>query len=154
MSANWKSFLLRAMKFYGVGAGGTVVQLAALLALREGFGTGYLAATAAAVELSVLHNFVWHERFTWRDRRSRSAHQVAARLARFNFTTGALSLAGNLLLMGALVGSAHLPYLVANVIAIAACGLLNFLVSDRWVFRSASPAVPPLYNWQHETRSE
>lgn len=154
MSARWKSLLVRAVKFYGVGAGGTVVQLAALAALHEGFGIGYLAATGAAVELSVLHNFIWHERFTWRDRRSRSARQVAARLARFNFTTGALSLAGNLLIMGALVGSAHLPYLVANVIAIAACGLLNFLVSDRWVFRAAGPAIAPLYNYLHETRSE
>lgn len=154
MSARWKPFLFRAAKFYGVGAGGTVVQLAALLALREGFGAGYLAATAAAVEFSVLHNFIWHERFTWHDRRSRGALQVTARLARFNFTTGALSLAGNLLIMGALVGSAHLPYLVANIIAIAACGLLNFLVSDRWVFRAAAPAIAPLYNCLHETRSE
>lgn len=138
MSARWRSLLWRALKFYSVGAGGTVVQLASLVALREFLGLDYLVATALAVELSVLHNFAWHERFTWRDRPSRCARQVFARLFRFHFTTGALSLAGNLLLMRVLVGSVHLPYVLANLLAIAACGLLNFLVSDRWVFSLAA----------------
>jgi hypothetical protein len=39
------------------------VMLAALTALR----IDYLAATALAVESAVIHNFLWHCRYTWRD---------------------------------------------------------------------------------------
>jgi putative flippase GtrA len=144
VSARWSRLLWRAVKFYSVGAGGTLVQLASLVALLEILALPCLAATALAVELSVLHNFLWHERFTWRDRPSLGARQVLVRLIRFNGTTGALSLAGNLLVMRALVGTFHLPYLVANLLAIAACGLLNFLLSDRWVFRAAASPLRPL----------
>jgi putative flippase GtrA len=58
------------------------------------------------------------------------------RLLRFNLSTGATSIGGNLLLMFFLVGQAHLPALPSNLMAIAACSLANFLVTDRWVFRN------------------
>ena len=46
---------------------GFALQLG-VLALLLRLGLHYLAATALAVELAVLHNFAWHERWTWRDR--------------------------------------------------------------------------------------
>src|SRR5438128_4068072 len=58
-----------------------------------------------------------------------------ARLLKFNLSTGAFSIIGNLSLMELLVGVAHLHYLVANMITISACSIVNFLVSDRWVFQ-------------------
>ncbi len=125
----------RYLKFNLVGAIGIVVQLATLAALTSGLHLEYLLATALAVETAVLHNFIWHERYTWADRRSLRWRDVAARLARFNLTTGAISIGGNLLLMRLLVGQAHLPAIVANLLTIAACSVVNFLVSDRVVFR-------------------
>jgi len=44
--------------------------------------------------------------------------------------------------MRLLVGSAHLPVLEANILAIATCGLVNFLVSDRMVFRHRPTESP------------
>jgi len=38
--------------------------------------------------------------------------------------------------MKVLVDMLGLPYLAANGITIAACSLVNFLVSDRFVFRA------------------
>jgi putative flippase GtrA len=96
-------------------------------------GVGYLWATAAAVELAVLHNFFWHERWTWRDRRT-GANETAARLVRFNLTTGALSIISNVVLMRVLAGSLGLHYLVANLLAIAITSIANFLVSEFYVF--------------------
>lgn len=126
----------RWMKFNLVGAVGIGVQLAMLWLLTT-MGTGYLPATALAVEAAVLHNFLLHERFTWLDRRTGGSRHAAARLLRFNLTTGAVSVGGNLLLMRLLVGEAHLPALAANVVSIGVCSIANFLLSDRWVFRSA-----------------
>lgn len=127
----------RWLKFNFVGAVGVGVQLAALSLLVSGLGMHYLAATALAVEAAVLHNFLWHERYTWADRPHAGWRGRAQRLLRFHLSNGAVSLAGNLVLMRVLVGSAGLPYLPANLITIAACGLLNFFLSDWFVFRGA-----------------
>ena len=59
--------------------------------------------------------------------------------ARFNLTAGAISIAGNLAVMRVLVGLEQLNYLPANAIAIVLCSLVNFLVSDGWVFAEGSP---------------
>lgn len=122
---------IRWLKFNAVGAGGIVVQLVALTLLKSGFRLDYLVATALAVEAAVIHNFFWHERFTWADR---TAGSSSARFFRFNLTTGLFSILGNVLVMKVLVGGAHLNYFVANVLTIATCSLLNFVVSDRFVF--------------------
>lgn len=128
----WLGFV-RWLKFNLVGAIGIGVQLTCLWILTS-LGLSYLLATALAVEAAVLHNFIWHERFTWKDRGN---SESLTRLGRFNLTTGAVSIIGNLLLMRLLVGGVHLRPMVAIMISIAVCSLANFLVSDRWVFRVA-----------------
>jgi putative flippase GtrA len=159
------SRLVRWCKFNVVGAIGIVVQFAALSFLKSVVHFNYLFATAIAVEAAVVHNFVWHEQFTWADRIGSSRVEatsgaeaqnlfgrlVAAlkrcatqkplraslrRFVRFNLTNGAVSILGNLALMKVMVGMGHMNYLLANVIAIVLCSLANFLMSEEWVFGS------------------
>jgi putative flippase GtrA len=125
----------RWLKFNAVGALGIGVQLAALFTLKSGLHLSYLLATVLAVEAAVVHNFLWHERFTWADRVQPSWRKSLPRLLRFNLSNGGVSIIGNLALMKLIVGLGHLHYLVANGIAIALCSLANFLVSEEWVFR-------------------
>ena len=89
------------------------------------------------MQAAVLHNFVWHERWTWVDRTASQDSSRLARLLRFNLTIGVLSIGENLLFMELLVGRLEIHYLVANLIAIASCSVLNFVASDRLVFREA-----------------
>jgi len=124
---------VRWLKFNAVGALGIIVQLACLGVLTA-LGSNYLLATALAVEAAVVHNFFWHERFTWADRGRLPFGASVVRFGRFNFTTGLFSIAGNLVLMRLLVGAAHLPYIAANVLTIATCSIVNFMVSDKLVF--------------------
>ncbi len=138
--------LLRWCKFNLVGGIGIAVQFTALFLLKEVAHFNYLVATAIAVETAVVHNFVWHEQFTWADRTKldrtnlnrtrldRSARRWQHRLVRFNLSNGAVSILGNLVLMKLLFGQAHVNYLVANTLAIALCSLANFLLSETWVF--------------------
>jgi len=126
--------LSRWLKFNFVGGMGIAVQFVALLVCKGVFQLHYLAATALAVEAAVVHNFIWHEQFTWADRVQTSWRGSLPRFARFNLTTGAVSILGNLALMKVMVGHAHMNYLVANALAIALCSLANFLVSEEWVF--------------------
>jgi len=123
----------RFLKFNGVGAIGFVLQLGVLAVLVR-LGVHYLAATALAVELAVLHNFAWHERWTWRDRVT-GAGGTAGRLWRFHAANGLISLAGNLLLMRLLVGLAGMPPIPANLLAVLLCAVVNFSATDRFVFR-------------------
>lgn len=129
----WKTLGRRWLKFNFVGALGIGVQLAAL-SLLTATGVWYLAATALAVEAAVVHNFVWHERMTWRDRATPLRRHLLGRFLRFQMANGAISLLGNLLVMRLLVGALHLPILWANLGAIATCAAVNFVVSDRLVF--------------------
>ena len=122
--------LVRWAKFNAVGAMGIVLQLGVLALLRSAIGINYLFATGLAVEAAVAHNFLWHERFTWADRRTGAA---ARRFWRFNFTTGLFSLAGNVLFTKLFV-DAGVQYLAANGSAIVLCSVINFFVNDRLVF--------------------
>jgi putative flippase GtrA len=133
--------LLRWLKFNAVGGIGIVVQLAALSVFRSSVKLNYLLATGLAVELAVINNFLWHERFTWADRPSTRPMESLIRLAKFNVSNGAVSIAGNLGLMWLLVGQAKLNYIASNLFAIVACSILNFLLSDRFVFAPESPRV-------------
>ena len=124
---------MRFWRFNGVGVAGFVVQLAALTALLAA-GVHYLAATAIAVEAAVLHNFLWHERWTWRDRPAAGPERLD-RLWRFHILNGLVSLVGNLLIMRLLVGVLGVQPVIANAAAVLACALVNFAASDRLVFR-------------------
>ena len=107
-----KALLLRWVKFNAVGALGVAVQLGTLALLVSGLRVDYLVATAVSVESAVMHNFIWHERFTWAERATNSR---LVRFFAFNFSNGAISLLGNIALMKLLTGVVGLNYLAANV---------------------------------------
>jgi putative flippase GtrA len=129
------------LKFNLVGVLGFSLQSAILLLLTyRAPQISYLAATAAAVELAVLHNFVWHQRWTWRDRPSATTGETFYRLLKFNLSNGAFSIFGNLVFMSILVGRLGLPVSPANLISVAACSLCNFVLADRIAFDMRRPA--------------
>jgi putative flippase GtrA len=130
----------RWMTFSAVGLLGLALQLAVLTLLIRVADVHYLAATALSVEVTVLHNFVWHQRWTWGDRPSLSTRVTAARLARFHLLNGAVSMAGNLALVRLLTGSAAIDPVVANLMAVVACSSINFCGSHAIVF-AAQPRV-------------
>ncbi len=127
----------RWLKFHAVGVIGVAVQLAALAFFKSVLGLYYLTATALAVEAAVLHNFCWHERWTWveRTRQSPGVALLMGRLLRFNVSSGLLSIVSNLVLMRLFVGHFHMYYLVANLLTIVTASLANFLLSELLVFR-------------------
>jgi len=124
--------LIRWGKFNLVGAMGMVLQLCALALFNRCAPGHYLLTSAAALELTLLHNFVWHLRYTWHDRRHDS--ELLAQLLRFHLSNGLVSMLGNLALMRILVQQAHLPVLVSNGIAILSCSLVNFCLGNNWTF--------------------
>src|SRR5471032_2702619 len=98
-----------------------------------------VATMPIAVEMVLLNNFFWHERFTWRDRAAAGLRQRAVRLCRFQAANGMVSLAGNTVLAYWLMQHLQAPPWPSAVAAIAICAPINFLVADRWVYCQAAP---------------
>ncbi len=130
--------LRRWVIFNSVGALGFLVQLAALALFMGQLGWGYVPATALAVETAVIHNFCWHERWTWADRAESGWTAVLCRFVRFNLTNGAISIVGNIIFMRLFLERLPVNYAAANSLAIVTCSVLTFFVSDRLVFKGRS----------------
>jgi putative flippase GtrA len=128
--------LRRWLVFNGVGAIGAAVQLAVLGVLVHAFHVHVLVATAIAVEAAIVHNFLWHQRWTWRDRPINSVG-LLLRFAGFHVLNGGVSLVGNLAVMHVLTGRFGIDPLTANAGAVIACSVVNFCSSELLVFRAA-----------------
>jgi putative flippase GtrA len=115
------------------------VQLAALAVLNRWMRGHYLLASATAIELTLLHNFVWHVRYTWRDRFAQDSW--VRQMVRFQLSNGLVSMVGNLVLMRLLVQEARVPVLAANAVAIACCSVANYCLGDRWAFAAQRGAA-------------
>jgi putative flippase GtrA len=138
------SLVRRWVTFNAVGALGVPLQLGLIAVLVHAMGVHYLTATVIAVEAAILHNFVWHLRWTWKDRPASRPAVLARRLVAFHLLNGGVSVVGNLAIMAALTGAGGVEPIAANLLAITACSLVNFTVSDTVVFKSAGVAAAVL----------
>lgn len=132
--------LIRWMKFNLVGVIGAAVQLMALATLNRRWPGQFLIASSVALELTLVHNFIWHLLYTWRDRQDVAPWQ--SRFVQFHCSTGIISLLGNLGLMRLFVRDLHLAVLPANLLAILCCAVVNFYVGNRWTFAVSGPQTP------------
>ena len=126
--------LVRWGKFNLVGAVGMAVQLGVLTVFNRAVPGHYMVGTAVAIEITLLHNFMWHLRYTWRERIHNVRGLLAGQFIRFHLSNGLVSMVGSLALMPVLVAGARIPVLAANAIAILCCSIANFLLGDRWAF--------------------
>jgi putative flippase GtrA len=127
--------MTRFVRFAFAGVSGFIVQLAVLATLTQLFHLHYLTATIIAVEAAIVVNFIQHEHWTWRDRDKAGA---IARFLRFNAFTALTSIVGTVMVTTFLVETVSMAPIVANTISVIVLGALNFVGSDRFVFRAAA----------------
>jgi len=99
----------RFSRFSAVGVIGAGLQLLLMSLLTKCFGLLSVIATPVAVEITLLHNFIWHERFTWSESRAKRSTQLVDRLWRFHAANGLISLGGNTILHVLSGGAAEGP---------------------------------------------
>jgi dolichol-phosphate mannosyltransferase len=133
----------RFARFNLVGVLGAGLQIVVFELLIKYFRTAEVVATPIAVEIVILHNFFWHERFTWHDQQPGGLQDRIFRLWRFHAGNGLISLVGNTGLTYCLVEQLRSPALLAAVAAIAICAPVNFLIADRWVYVQKLQAKAP-----------
>ena len=139
----------RYIKFGIVGASGTVVNLVVLYLGHEylfhhieaDYKRPYLSL-ALAILLATINNFTWNRLWTWRDRvealeADATIQPVGLRVLGMEFgqyaTASAFGSALQYVLTLLLSGS--MDYRLANVVAIIAASVSNFLANDRWTFK-------------------
>ena len=138
----------RYIKFGIVGASGTVVNLTMLHfgheylfnELEAAYNKPYFSL-ALAIAIATLNNFTWNRLWTWSDRvkvlEAGESHPVSLRLLGTEFgqyaTASAFGSALQYVLTLLLSGS--MDYRLANVTAILAASVSNFLANDRWTFK-------------------
>jgi putative flippase GtrA len=118
----------RAIRFGVVGCTGAAINTAVLYALARGLGLPVPAASAIAVELAVISNYLLNERWTFGTR-----SPTLRRFAKFNL----VSLAGlSLNVMTVWFLARHGIYLLAaNLVGIAVAFAANYAFSVAWVWR-------------------
>ncbi len=139
----------RYLKFGIVGASGTVVNLAVLHVGHEyifdhieaAYQKPYISL-AFAIFIATLNNFTWNRLWTWSDRvktleAEESQGHMSLRVLGMEFgqyvTASAFGSALQYVLT--LLLSGLMDYRLANVTAIVAASVSNFLANDRWTFR-------------------
>ena len=133
--------VMRLLRFSVAGLIGFLVQVAAIALLVSFTSMHYAIATILAVEVAILINFAWHDRWTWRDRPAMNERERWVRLARFNAMTGLTSIVGSVMVTVVLVEFLSLSPIVANIISVIALGGLNFAGAHTLVFRAGVAAV-------------
>jgi putative flippase GtrA len=113
-------------------SGGSISRLWTLVHLWR---VSDLLGIVLAVEIALLHNFVWHEVWTWQTATAPGRYK---RLLRFHLTSGVLSIASNALFTWIFRQSLGLPLLLANLAAISVTSVINFALVSRWVFRGSN----------------
>jgi len=138
----------RWLKFCIVGAGGMLVNVGVLylgeqwLFTRVASGAVRLdCALATAIFSATLHNFLWNRRWTWRDRVTPFPQPAWAQFARYAL---ACWLAIGLQFVLTRLLAASIQYLIANVLAILAASVCNFLAHDLWTFGRRRVGIAPV----------
>ena len=127
----------RWVRFNLVGVMGFALQTMTLWLLVRWAGASAGVAITIAVLAAVSHNFVWHERFTWR---GLPRERRFERWLSFHLSTGTVSVLTNVGVTMIVMEATGFPVLPSNVIAVAIGSLANFWINDRLIFRPA-PAL-------------
>ena len=116
--------------FLVVGFSGLLVNLGLFILLLRGLDVALWLSWAVALEVSVVWNFFWHERWTFRGRGSRPLFERAVRYHLASFT----GIIINALVFFFLV-SQGLLFELANVVAVGAATFTNYLLSALYSWR-------------------
>lgn len=129
------------MRFNAIGTMGVGVQLLLLYLLKGLFHLDSIVSTIVAVQCALIHNFFWHQRWTWKSNLPATRRESLRRFIKFNSSSGSISILGNLGFTSLIVQAVHLPYLISNLFAIMTCNIANFLLARNFAFRTASSSL-------------
>jgi putative flippase GtrA len=128
----------RPIRFGLVGVSGVAVNTAILWGLVWGAGLPVLLGSVLATETAILSNFLLNDRWTFRAAVRQGS--FVRRLLRFNgVALGGMAITTAVL--SALTIYGHLHLLLANLLAVGAAMVWNYVVNSRWTWRNPTKGI-------------
>ena len=129
----------RQLRFGLVGISGIVVNSIILWVLVHGFRIAVPLASMIATEAAIGSNFLLNDRWTFAA--SAAQHSLGQRFLRYNgVALGGMAITAAVLTL--LTHYAQLNLLIANVVAVGAATIWNYVVNSRWTWSVASRQSP------------
>lgn len=128
----------RFVKFGTVGFSGTIINLIVLFLGQEYLFRFIYPKTkrlhlslSIAIFVATLSNFLLNRRWTWNDRRGKTAHGFLAQMGQYFLASG---LAIGIQYVLTILFSLFVYYLLANIISILIAAVFTYLLNDVWTF--------------------
>ncbi|HEX2913293.1 MAG TPA: GtrA family protein [Chloroflexia bacterium] len=118
-------------RFLTVGFAGTLVNLGSLALLATLLSLPHFIAAVLATEISIIHNFFWNDRWTFRASSAQASGIV--RFIRFQVVTSFTALF-SLALFGLFYQLLGWYYLVAQLVAVGLATIINYGANSRFTW--------------------
>jgi dolichol-phosphate mannosyltransferase len=118
----------RLIKYAIVGASGVVINLGVLYTLTDYFGIHYMVSGLIAIELSIINNFIWNDKWTFGG--GTFKHGLFLRLLGYHCTSSVSTLIQMLILAG-LTFRFGMYYIYASCIGIFVAFVINYILNSK-----------------------
>jgi dolichol-phosphate mannosyltransferase len=124
----------RFIKFCLVGLSGVIINLGLLYIFVEVFEIQKVVAFTISIAISILSNYFFNSRFTYRDNRSKSRRESIKRLG-YYYTFAAITMFINLAIYHELINNFAVNYILAGLLGIVITVLLNFILVTKIIWK-------------------
>ncbi len=138
-AVNW-SMLFRGGKFMAVAWLGMGVNTACLYLFKGILHIKLIPASLMAIEIAIIHNFIWFRTWTWRDRPNKPP--FFQQLIKYNLATGAVDFLANVSVLWSLSTFLKIHYLLANILGMIAPPFIKFWLNEKFIFKASSNDPP------------
>ena len=115
---------------------GTAVNTGCLYLFKGVLGIRLIPASMMAIEIAIIHNFIWLRLWAWRERGTANGRPpFFKQLFMYNVATGAVDLAANVSILWVLATLVGVHYLLANVAAQILGPFVKFWLNEKIIFK-------------------
>jgi dolichol-phosphate mannosyltransferase len=126
--------LEKILRFAIVGCSGILVNMGLLWLLTTFADIYYLVSSIIAIEVSIINNFIWNDRWTFGGEKAHRGRSFATRIGLFHLVSAGGAVI-NWLILFVLTEFAGVYYLVSNLAGILAAFVWNYLVNRHYTWK-------------------
>lgn len=130
------SLLKRILSFQFIGWIGTAVNLAVLWLCYDVLDWPLLVSGALAIEVAIIHNFVWYYFWTWNDRVVYTLRDFLTLFVRYNIFTAAIDFFIRLGILWVLTEYFGIHYIISDIAGMFIAPLLKYITNDAYIFNT------------------